>query len=82
MTKKRRDRAKEIAKEYGYLPYMIERYLSLWGEEDTLRFIAACDEPLKTAIRLNTLKSSPDETLSRLRDKGVELSEIPWLETG
>lgn len=82
MMKKRREKAKEIAKEYGYLPYMIERYLSLWGEEQTLRFIAACDEPLKTAIRVNTLKVSLEETLDRLRGKGVELTKIPWLEEG
>jgi NOL1/NOP2/sun family putative RNA methylase len=80
MAKKElRRRAKELAKEHGYLQYMIERYLSLWGEEDTLHFIEACERPVRTAIRINTLKSSTGTVLGRLQKKGVTLEEIPWL---
>ena len=37
--KELKQKAKKIASEYGFLQYMIERYLSLWGEEETLQFI-------------------------------------------
>ena len=82
LSKKRRERAKEIAKEHGYLQYMIERYLSLWGEEDTLHFIESCESPPRTAIRMNTLKRTIAETSEMLAGKGVKLEEIPWLEEG
>ncbi|MGQ4912907.1 MAG: RsmB/NOP family class I SAM-dependent RNA methyltransferase, partial [Candidatus Thorarchaeota archaeon] len=65
-----RDRAKVLAQEYGYLQYMIERYLSLWGEEETLRFLEACEEPVRTSIRMNTLKASVEQTAARLNEKG------------
>lgn len=83
MAKKElRRRAKELAKEYGYLQYMIERYLSLWGEEETLRFIEACEQPIRTALRVNTLKASAGVVIHRLQEKGVSLEEVPWLSDG
>ena len=83
MAKKElRQRAKELAKEHEYLQYMIERYLSLWGEEETLNFIEACDQPIRTSIRINTLKSSAGVVLHRLQAKGITLEEVPWLSDG
>jgi NOL1/NOP2/sun family putative RNA methylase len=83
MSKKElRQRAKALAKEHGYLQYMIERYLALWGEEDTLKFIEACEQPVRTAIRVNTLKTSTGAVLHRLQEKGVTLDEVPWLDVG
>ncbi|MHA2395066.1 MAG: RsmB/NOP family class I SAM-dependent RNA methyltransferase [Candidatus Thorarchaeota archaeon] len=82
VKKELRQKAKELAKEHGYLQYMIERYLSLWGEEGTLQFIEACEQPVRTAIRINTLKSSPGIVLGRLQNKGVTLEEVPWLNDG
>ncbi len=83
MSKKEiRQRAKVLAKEHGYLQYMIERYLSLWGEEDTLKFIEACEQPIRTSIRVNTLKTSAGMVLDRLQKKGITTSEVPWLDGG
>lgn len=83
MAKKElRQRAKELAKEHEYLQYMIERYLSLWGEEDTLKFIEACEQPIRTSIRVNTLKSTAGVVLHRLQNKGITLEEVPWLNDG
>lgn len=80
--KELRQRAKELAKEHEYLQYMIERYLSLWGEEDTLKFIEACEQPIRTSIRVNTLKSTAGVVLHRLQNKGITLEEVPWLNDG
>jgi NOL1/NOP2/sun family putative RNA methylase len=83
MVKKEvRQRAKELANEHGYLQYMIERYLSLWGEEDTLKFIEACEQPVRTSIRVNTLKTSAGLVLYRMQKKGVKLEEISWVDDG
>jgi 16S rRNA C967 or C1407 C5-methylase (RsmB/RsmF family) len=54
-----REQAKEIAEEWGYLPYMLERYLTLWGKSETIEFLEACEKPIPTAIRLNPLRASP-----------------------
>ena len=81
-NRERREKAKELAKAHGYLQYMIERYISLWGEEDTLRFIEACEQPIRTSIRVNTLRASISAAQHRLMNKGVILEKIPWLDEG
>ena len=81
-NRERREKAKELAKAHGYLHYMIERYISLWGEEDTLRFIEACEQPIRTSIRVNTLRASISAAQHRLMNKGVILEKIPWLDEG
>ena len=81
-SKQLRRRAKEIANQYGYLPYMIERYLALWGEEETIQFIEACEEQITTSLRVNTLKIDSDSLQRRLRLKKVTLSAVDWLDEG
>ncbi|MFX1483248.1 MAG: RsmB/NOP family class I SAM-dependent RNA methyltransferase [Promethearchaeota archaeon] len=80
--KELRGRAKELAKEYGYLQYMVERYLALWGEDETIEFFNACEQPIRQSIRVNTLKTTDDALLARLRNKSVAVEEIPWLKHG
>ena len=77
-----RQRAKEIAKEHGYLPYMIERYLALWGEEETIQFIEACEEQVTTSVRVNTLKIDPESLRARMLLKQVNLRPVEWLDEG
>jgi NOL1/NOP2/sun family putative RNA methylase len=81
-SKQLRQRAKEIAKQYGYLPYMIERYLALWGEEETIQFIEACEEQITTSVRVNTLKIDSDSLQRRLRLKQITLRAVDWLDEG
>ncbi len=81
-SKELRGKAKTIAKEYGYLQYMIERYLALWGEEETMQFLQACEQPIPTAIRINTLRAKVDFVLDRLQSKRVKIEKIPWLDYG
>ena len=82
VTKELRERAKALAREYGYRQYMIERYLSLWGEKETLQFLEACERPIRTAIRINTLKADIEDVVRRLESKGVSLERIPWIPEG
>jgi len=74
--------AKEIAREYGYLQYMIERYLVLWGEKETLDFIHSCENPIRTALRLNTLKTNEPAFLKAMAEKGIVLEKVEWLNDG
>ena len=83
MSKKEiRAKAKVLAKDFGYLQYMIERYLALWGEEETLQFLEACESPIRSSIRVNTLKATNDLVTERLREKSVVIEKIPWLDNG
>ncbi len=81
-TKELRQKAKTLAKEHEYQQYMIERYLALWGEEDTLRFLEACEQPIRTSIRMNTLRMESEKTIERLQKKKIKLEKIPWLSHG
>ncbi|MFX1261475.1 MAG: RsmB/NOP family class I SAM-dependent RNA methyltransferase [Promethearchaeota archaeon] len=81
-SKQLRRRAKEMANQYGYLPYMIERYLALWGEEETIQFIEACEEQITTSVRVNTLKIDSDSLQRRLRLKQTTLRAVDWLDEG
>ncbi|TFG30190.1 RsmB/NOP family class I SAM-dependent RNA methyltransferase [Candidatus Thorarchaeota archaeon] len=81
-SKELREKAKRIATEHGYLQYMIERYLALWGEEETLQFLKACENPIPTAIRINTLRAEHEFTIRRLQNKGIKLEKIAWLDHG
>lgn len=79
--KELREKAKALAKAYGYQPYMIERYLALWGEQETLQFLKACELPVRTSIRVNTLRADQETVVHRLTEKGITLEKIPWLST-
>jgi NOL1/NOP2/sun family putative RNA methylase len=61
---------------------MIERYLALWGEEETQQFLAACENPIQTSIRINTLRNGQNLTVEQLEEKDVVLEQVPWLQTG
>lgn len=81
-SKELREKAKGIATEHGYLQYMIERYLTLWGEEETMQFLKACEKPIPTAIRINTLRAEQEFVVDRLKSKRIALEKIPWLDHG
>jgi 16S rRNA (cytosine1407-C5)-methyltransferase len=49
---------------------------------DMEEFIAACQRPLRRSIRVNTLKISVQDFLSRASKKGWTLTPVPWCETG
>ena len=36
--------AQSLAEDYGYLPYMVERYLLMFGSEETLEFLNANEQ--------------------------------------
>jgi ribosomal RNA methyltransferase Nop2 len=70
--------AKGLAKKYGYKAFMVDRYLSLFGEE-TENFLRGNDRSIPKTIRVNTLATSVQEEASRLLAKGFELKPVPGL---
>ncbi|MHA1303697.1 MAG: RsmB/NOP family class I SAM-dependent RNA methyltransferase [Candidatus Heimdallarchaeaceae archaeon] len=74
--------AHELGKSYGYLPYMIDRYLEMLGEEETLKLLKFNESPLPTTIRLNSLRSSYERTLFLLNKKRIVLRDFTDLPEG
>jgi NOL1/NOP2/sun family putative RNA methylase len=75
-----REEIKRLAEEYGYLPYMISRYLDLFGKTETLKMLEANERPPARWIRTNTLKITPEELRSRLVAKGFTLEKSEWIQ--
>lgn len=67
-----------LAKEYGYLPYMVERYIAILGIEETHKLLKAFEKPLKPVVRCNNLLIDCDLLVKRLENLGFKLEEIPW----
>ena len=73
---------KELSEKYGYLPYMIERYLDFLGLEGTIKLLEANEKPLMPTIRVNTLKITPDKLRNRLEKIGFQLEPIKGIPCG
>ncbi|MHA2038780.1 MAG: hypothetical protein ACW98X_20295, partial [Promethearchaeota archaeon] len=71
--------AQNLAQEYGYLPYMIERYFQFLGIDGTIELLKANEKPLIPSIRINTLKITTSDLKERLIKKGFQLNPIEWV---
>ncbi len=54
----------------------LERYRPII--DDFEAFIGACERPLGTAVRVNTIKTSVDRALETLTDEGVDYEQADW----
>ncbi len=68
-----------LAKRFGYLEYMVERFIALFGEE-TEAFLEGNDQPLLKTIRCNTLAIEPQILAKRLEEKGFALEAVEGLD--
>jgi 16S rRNA (cytosine967-C5)-methyltransferase len=61
-------------------PWLAEMWWRELGEEAARSTLAACNERVEVAMRVNPLRGERDEVLARLREAGVEarLPEAPW----
>ena len=73
-AKKASSEAKRLAEIYGYLPYMIERYIEMLGEHEAKLLLEANEKPLDDYIRCNNILINCNILEKRLQSKGVELA--------
>jgi len=73
---------KQLAEKYGYLPETIDRFVKLFGVEETEEMLVAYEKSPLPTIRVNTLKISPFELRKRLELKGFELKPSQWYKEG
>lgn len=75
--------ASDIAELHGYLPELIEYFLSMFGPSETVEFVDASDRPRPLVIRTNTLKTRRKDLASALMKRGVTLDPLaPWSKVG
>jgi len=70
--------AYKLAKKYGYLPYMIERYLKLFGYDETIELLESFEKKVKPVIRCNDLLVNCKWLINRLENLGFHLEYLPW----
>jgi len=61
--------ARELSQKYGLLPYMVQRFLWMLGEEETTRFLESIEKGLPKSIRCNTLSLGNCNRLPELLEK-------------
>lgn len=71
------DRVKELARKYKYDEYMVSRFAQYIP--DLEKFLESMEQPLRSYIRVNTLKIPGNALIKRLSDKGftVKDTDIP-----
>ncbi len=70
--------ARRLARRYGYLPYIVERYLRIFGFDETIELLEAFEKPLKPVIRCNDLVVDCKWLVERLETLGFRLEPVPW----
>jgi NOL1/NOP2/sun family putative RNA methylase len=55
---------------------LLPRYRSVIPDWD--RFLDACQRPLPTIVRTNTLRITPEDLRERLLQRGISASRLPW----
>mmetsp|Transcript_26246 Transcript_26246/g.63949 ORF Transcript_26246/g.63949 Transcript_26246/m.63949 type:complete len:529 (-) Transcript_26246:488-2074(-) len=72
-----------IAELYGYLPELIEYFLSMFSPAECLEFVDYSDKPRPMVIRTNTLKARRKDLALALMKRGVTLDPLaPWSKVG
>lgn len=72
-----------ISELYGYLPELVDYFLSMLGPTEGLEFIDASDKPRPLVIRTNTLKVRRKDLAASLIKRGVSLDPLAnWSKVG
>jgi len=61
-----------------YSDFLLKRYRELFDAGT----IAGFSAPLRQHLRVNTLRTSGEELVARLEEKGVRLEKVPWVRHG
>lgn len=75
--------ALRLAERYGYLPYMIERYINIFGNiMEVEEFLEANEEPMPETFRCNSYLIDCRELVERLESKDFVLERLPFTSHG
>jgi len=71
-----------ISLKYSHPAWLVERWLSEFGLENTIELCRVNNEPAPTTVRTNTLKIDRNELAERLRSEGLVVSETAYAPEG
>lgn len=72
-----------IAELYGYLPELVEYFLTMFSPAEALEFIDKSDQTRPLVIRTNTLKARRKDLAAALMKRGVSLDPLAnWSKVG
>jgi len=72
-----------IAELYGYLPELIEYFLTMFSPPEALEFVDYSDRPRPMVVRTNTLKTRRKDLAMALMKRGVTLDPLAsWSKVG
>lgn len=66
------DPLQRLAVETSHPQWLLDRWISQYGRETVRRICEANNMPAKVTVRTNTMKTTRDELIDRLRDEGIE----------
>jgi 25S rRNA (cytosine2870-C5)-methyltransferase len=68
---------------YGYLPELVEYFMTMFSPSECLEFIDASDKPRPLVVRTNTLKARRKDLAAALIKRGVSLDPLAgWSKVG
>lgn len=72
-----------LAELHGYLPELIEYFLTMFGPTETVEFVSLSDKPRPLVIRTNTLRTRRKDLAAALIKRGVTLDPLAnWSKVG
>jgi len=73
----------DMAEVFGYLPELVEYFLTMFNPSETLEFLEASDSPRPLVVRTNTLKTRRKDLAASLLKRGVTLDPLAnWSKVG
>ena len=73
----------DLAETFGYLPELVEYFLTMFNPSETLEFLEASDSQRPLVIRTNTLKTRRKDLAASLLKRGVTLDPLAnWSKVG
>ena len=78
----RKDPIKELSILYSHPEWLVRRWIARLGLETTEIILRRNNEPAPLTVRTNTLRTSRQTLLAKLREEGSEAVETQWSGSG
>ena len=75
---KKGDMPAYLSLKYSHPLWLVKRFLALYGEQDTEELLKGNNEAAPAALRVNSLKSTVEDAVSRLSQGGIACKRHPF----
>ncbi len=67
-----------IADHWSHPAWLVEKWLQMFGPEETIALLRANNEPAPLVLRANRLKGTTQDLIDLFRREGIEALKAPW----